>query len=65
MAKNTIKSLRDLESLIQKTPFVAQTANGSAKPTGLGFNQQQDAPRNPKAKEGGPWQTPRSNRTGE
>ena len=53
-----------LEGLIEKTPFVAQTANGTARPMGTGWNRDT------------PWTMPelepdatrpagRSNRTGE
>lgn len=66
------KSIRDLESLIQdgEAPgapqgFRAQTCNGTSEAMSLGWNQQQPVKRNPSARERGPWQTSRSNRTGE
>lgn len=44
--------------------FCAQTPNGSAYATGLGWNQDKDW-KNPEATPGGAWQRGRSNRTGE
>lgn len=69
MAKKKIgKSLRDLESLygFGENPkgFTAQTCNGTSKAVGLGWNQQFQWEK-PQSVEGGAWQTPRSNRTGE
>lgn len=45
--------------------FRAQTCNGTSEAMSLGWNQQPPVKANPRAKEGGAWQTSRSNRTGE
>ena len=46
--------------------FTAQTANGTAKATGTGWNRQFNYYYNwPQVPPGGPWQPGRSNRTGE
>jgi len=65
MAKRVGKSLKDLESLIEKPAFDSQTANGTAHGLGLGWNKQPPDYPNPEAPQGGAWQKPRSNRTGE
>lgn len=44
--------------------FRAQTVNGTAQATGLGWNQDYQWSE-PEAREGGAWQPGRSNRTGE
>ena len=66
------KSIRDLESLLQDGEakgapqgFRAQTVNGTSHAMSLGWNQQPPVKKNPTARAGGAWQTPRSNRTGE
>ena len=46
--------------------FTAQTVNGTAKATGTGHNRQPNWPLpTPQDPEGGAWQNPNSNRTGE
>jgi hypothetical protein len=45
--------------------FTSQTANGTGKFVGTGWNQQFDFGPMPEAPERGPWQKPHSNRTGE
>lgn len=66
--KKSGKSLRDLESLYDfgENPkgFTAQTANGTSKATGLGWNQEYTWEK-PEATPGGPWKPGRSNRSGE
>lgn len=59
----------DFEKLIARGEnprgFTAQTANGTAKCYGTGWNKQVTIPELPEAPEGGAWQRPNSNRTGE
>ena len=62
----------DLEELIEKREFCAQTPNGTALPFGTGWNRDYRAAEpslvsgyDYQAPPGGPWQSGRSNRTGE
>ena len=55
----------DLEALIDKPDFVAQTANGTAKPMGTGWNKDYRFGPLQEVDPEGPWQSGRSNRTGE
>jgi len=55
----------DFEALIEKPDFRAQTANGTAKAMGKGWNRDYQFGPMPEAESGGPWQPGRSNRTGE
>jgi hypothetical protein len=66
------KTIRDFESLIEpgeakgfNDGFKAQTANGTTSARLLGWNRQDPVRPNTKARPGGAWQTPRSNRGGE
>ena len=69
MARKSVKSLKDLESLYMagENPqgFTAETVNGTAHWNGTGWNRQPDEPKMPQAKTGGAWQGKRSTRTGE
>jgi hypothetical protein len=62
------KSIRDMESLYgfgeNPNGMTAQTANGTAHATGTGWNRKRPFSA-PEISEGGAWQKPRSNRTGE
>ena len=58
----------DFEAMIQsgENPkgMIAQTANGTSKDVGTGWNCEYNYEM-PQVEEHGPWQKPRSNRTGE
>ena len=57
--------LQDGEAKNAPQGFRGQTANGTVEAMSVGWNQQLAVKPNPRAKAGGAWQTPRSNRTGE